>query len=382
MIQTRIYNWAKVDPAKPALIWNSISLNYLSFSNMIEATRQQLERERPSTFGTVVVLGRNLLSVWINVIALRSLGFITVSADSLDQAVSLQLKDIVWVVTAVGEGFPEDDVAKGLNGSTSVFARVKHTRSLPPAPELDHLIAVAGDLSAQGGHILFTSGTTGRYKKVLMAGKNDDDINPTKLAGLVTIDENSVYYGGFFPLYTGAGYGLPLLVWNAGGCVVLEQPLTFENLFKLNTTFTMMIPFHLRALVNKLQRTKAYSRGHFALMTGGSFVPLELADRIRELLTDDLIIAYGSTECSAGMVMSSKYRSSEDLYWFTPAADRVVQVVNQYGEECAVGEEGDVRVLLKETDCHGYLDDPEEQRCDVSRRLLLPGRYGNPPSRR
>src|ERR1017187_2896436 len=108
MIQKKIYEWAKTQPSRQAVIWNTISLDYASFANTIEVVRQRLKGEQPGRDGTAVVLGRNLLSAWINVIALRALGVTTVSLITLTQAISLELNNVVWVVVASTEDLNGD----------------------------------------------------------------------------------------------------------------------------------------------------------------------------------------------------------------------------------------------------------------------------------
>ncbi|HTE77626.1 MAG TPA: hypothetical protein VK653_12940, partial [Xanthobacteraceae bacterium] len=71
MIVERIYEWAKSQPDRPAVIWNDISLNYLSFSNAIRLTCDLFRRENLPVGGNALVLVQSLADAWIIVMALR-----------------------------------------------------------------------------------------------------------------------------------------------------------------------------------------------------------------------------------------------------------------------------------------------------------------------
>ena len=353
MIQKKIYQWAKTQPSRQAVIWNTISLDYASFANTIEVVRQRLKGEQPGRDGTAVVLGRNLLPVWINVIALRALGVTTVSVITLNQAVSLELNNVVWVVVASTE-----DLNGGELGDIP-FGDAKLTWSLPTINRSQQLLAIPQEsFSVSGGHILYTSGTTGTNKKVLLPAEHEDLRNEARIVSM-GLNRDTIYYGSSIPIGTSAGYKTPLSVWHAGGSVVFEQPTAYKNLLDLDITHAFLVPAFLRNLLHHVERAKPFSKRQFTLMTGGSFLALDLAERIKLVLTETLIIGYFSTECAAGPLMSSKYVSKDDLHWLTPDADRSIQVVNEKGEQCADGEEGRLRIESKATDCHAYMDDPK-----------------------
>jgi acyl-coenzyme A synthetase/AMP-(fatty) acid ligase len=351
VIQHRIHEWAKVQPGRPALVWNGRSLSYASFANAIEATRRRLAAAEPPTRGPAMLIGRNLLLSWINLIAVRSLGFDTISAFSPAEAKALDLRNPAWaILTSSGDG---EDLLRQL------FPAARVTVSLPEVDAEATRLAFSSidDRSEVGGHILYTSGTTGTNKKVMLPGSHQRAVDARR-ARMRGWDRDAVYYAGNFTLWTAAGFLMPLGVWHAGGSVILEQPPTLLPVAQAGITGTFLIPPLLRALIEEIERGAiAARRGSYELLLAGSFVALDLVERALQLLTDNVVIAFGSTECQA--IMAARFRSPEDLHWLVPNADRVIEVVDASGRRCGDGEEGDLRIRLEPGEGNAYLDDPE-----------------------
>jgi acyl-coenzyme A synthetase/AMP-(fatty) acid ligase len=119
-------------------------------------------------------------------------------------------------------------------------------------------------------------------------------------------------------------------------------------------TSAFVIPATLSKL---LQARRSGSRLDIELVISGGFLPLAVAEKAIGQLTERLTIVYAATECIA--VLHSEFRSSDDLYWLTPYSERIVQIVDEHGTECPIGEEGELRILLRDTDAAAYLDDEE-----------------------
>src|ERR1700693_1635620 len=98
MIVDRIYEWAKRQPDKTAVIWNDVSLSYRSFSNAIRTACDFFQRENLPVGRTAIVLVPGLLDAWIIVMALRSLGLDTISVYSVEEGEALKIRDVACVV--------------------------------------------------------------------------------------------------------------------------------------------------------------------------------------------------------------------------------------------------------------------------------------------
>ena len=98
MIVSRIYEWAKCQPEKTAVIWNHVSVSYLSFANAIQATIEFFQQENLPAGRTAIVLVYNLLDAWLIIMALRALGLNTISVTSIPAANALKIRDVACII--------------------------------------------------------------------------------------------------------------------------------------------------------------------------------------------------------------------------------------------------------------------------------------------
>jgi len=73
-----------------------------------------------------------------------------------------------------------------------------------------------------GGHILLTSGTTGKYKMVLNTPAIEAEILKQK-AEVVGMNQDTVFSVFDFGPWTGPGYKWAAAPWLAGGTTVIDQ---------------------------------------------------------------------------------------------------------------------------------------------------------------
>ena len=342
MTVERINHWAGVQPDKPALIHNDRPLTYSQLTGAIGAAHAHLADQDLAAGSTAIVLAQDLANAWLLVMAARSLGLTTVAVTSLGGIDGLRVRDVTCVLTA-------DSERSLASGPTPLGAR----------PIVVPLGALGDGATAPDGrwgdHILYTSGTTGGYKKVLVEGGLEARRNQAR-AELSHFTPQSVFHALDFGLWTGIGFKTPSAAWHAGGCVIIDQTdRRFSNFFKHGVTYCQTLPETLRALVAAHPDREA-SDG-LLLRVGGGFTPLALAEQAVRHLSKRLVIGFSATELTA-QVMASEFRTVDDLNWMKPNPGRVVQVVDEEGSVAAPGVEGVLRIQLNELDNRSYLDDP------------------------
>jgi acyl-coenzyme A synthetase/AMP-(fatty) acid ligase len=351
MIINRVYEWAKCQPDKTAVIWSDVSVSYLSFANAIRATFEFFQQENLPVGRTAIVLVHNLLDAWLIVLALRALGLNTISVTPTVAADTLKIRDVACVVVTQTEAAARPDlIADAASGARIVVVPQLH-RTGPP----EDLYACSG--SPFGGHILYTSGTTGVYKKIMMSGEPEDRRNFTR-AQFWSFSRNTVGHFLDFGLWTGIGFKGPLAVWHAGGCVVLDQSDDrFKNFFLHGSNFAHLITPMLKDLL-QTRGPLARPVDGFAITVGGGFLPIDLAEQSIQKLTDRITLQYSVTELIPSP-LRSEFRTKDDLHWLMPTKERLVQIIDENGRECAIDEEGELRIQLSDIDCTHYLDDEE-----------------------
>jgi acyl-coenzyme A synthetase/AMP-(fatty) acid ligase len=351
MIVNRICEWAKSQPEKTAVIWNGVSVSYLSFANAIRATFEFFQGENLAVGRTAIVLVQNLLDAWLIVMALRALGLNTISVTSIAAANALRIRDVACVVVTQTEAALSPGlVAKAPSDAKIVVVPQLLRADLP-------IDSCFWSNNPFGGHILYTSGTTGSYKKLMMSGEHEDQRNLAR-AQLWLFDKNTIGHFLDFGLWTGIGFKEPPAIWHVGGCVVFDQSDDkFKNFFLNGTTFAHLNPPMLKDLL-QTRGPLAHPIDGFALAVGGGPLSIDLAQQALQKLTDRITLYYGATELIRSPLWS-EFRTKDDLHWLMPTNERLVQVIDENGRECAINEEGELRIELSDIDCTHYVDDEE-----------------------
>ena len=355
MIVERIYEWAKSQPHRPALIWNDISLSYLSFSNAIQLTCDPFRREKLPAGSDALVLVQGLADAWIIVMALRALGLNTICIRSNEKPESLAISSVACVVTT------ETEVA-----TYKVLTNSSAARKVVVIPSPIHSIKENQDLLSPpdndrprfGGHILYTSGSTGNYKKVLMRGEFENRRSQVR-ADLYSFHKDTVYHAMDFELWTGPGFKTPSTTWHVGGCVILdERKENFKNFFRFGADFTTLLPWQLKRLLLQARELSGRPVSETTILVAGGLLSSDQAEKCIKELTVKLTSIYSCTELNS-IQLHSHFKPGADPYWFMPTDEKRVQIVDEMGTECPPNREGELRILLTDIDCHKYLDDEE-----------------------
>ena len=350
MITNRIYQWARSQPRNPAVISGDVTISYAAFANAIESARVFLGGQDLQLHQTAIVLSESLLDAWVFIMALRALGLNTACVQSADRVGAIGLRNVACVV------IPEAEASKFASASFerlrtilvpgALFAKIltseppRHPEQAPPF----------------GGHILFTSGTTGTYKKVFLNGHDEERRNMAR-AQAYPLTKNMIYHTGNLALWSSTGFKMPSAVWHTGGCVVMDSERDlYKNFFRRAIDLSILTPSMLRELVQSLG-TGSIHNGCEILVAAG-FLPIELAQETTRRVTNRIGISYGATELATPALLSRSCAEG-DLYWLAPAPNRTVRIVDENGDDCPPGQQGELRIRLMDIDCTSYIDDEE-----------------------
>lgn len=369
MVIDSIYGWAQTAPSKTALVWNGQPVSYLRFARGIEAVRHAMAAHDLPAGSTAIVAIQGLLDGWTTVLALRSLGLLTVAVSDLDEALGLGLEQVSCVVTDPHKAGQSRFMADGWPRARLIRVPVTIYSALSDGPAPHKTVASA----AVGAHLLYTSGTTGTYKLLLQDGAHEAERNAGRAASY-GLDGDSTWYVGYLGLWTAVGYKMPLAVWQQGGCVVFDQRPTWAREFLRSAPCdTVLIPQMVKELLEVVaQEPGERGPGFWRLYVTAGFLPGNQASEVLARLTTALGITYGSTEL-ATPALESRVSSLQDLHWLAPAAGRVVEIVDEQGALCADDVEGQLRIKLTPLDCRAYLNDAEASRKVFRMGYFYPG---------
>jgi acyl-coenzyme A synthetase/AMP-(fatty) acid ligase len=360
-IVDRIHDWARRQPDKPALIHQDRPVSYASLSRMVEARRRFFAAQALPPGGLAVVLVQTLASAWTVVLGLRAAGLDTICVRSAESARALGIDNPACFVMGRGEAHAAAPPARAPTFEIETNAEAEASVGEIPSP------AAGG---AIGGHILYTSGTTGLYKKVRCDPAQEmarlDLAARARGNGPGTVN-NAIDFG----LWTTIGYDQPLSVWSVGGTVVVDQRPDFhQRFFDHGVNKAIILPSSLQTLV-EIQGARGAPRTHCAISVSGGFCPRKTVEQAAALVTDDLTVAYGSTECPS--IARRHYQDTEDHDWLAPALGRTLEVVDDQDRPLADGEEGALRVRLEAGDAQGYLNDEAASARHFRRGGFYPG---------
>lgn len=349
MIIHRIYHWAQLTPQRTALVWNDQAVSYARFARGIDGVRRVFRAHDLPVGSTVVVAVHSLLDCWTVVLALRSLGLNTVAVLNLDNAVTLGLQGVSCVVTDPMKSAHGQPVAQAWPGAVHIKVPNAFYQQITdgPAPTLDSTWPLPGN------HVIYTSGTTGRYKLLMQLAHNE----------LVRMEERALAYGmredepwfvGNLCLWTAVGYRTPLAVWFLGGHVVLDQRENWAECFLRRPCGIILVPDMVAALL--AQSGQSNAPGDWPLWVTAGFISAGQALSVRRQLTTNLHILYSSSELKR-VALIAAVLDVDQMHWLSVAPSRTVEIVDEQGQPCGVGVEGQLRVRLQEEDAMEYLHD-------------------------
>jgi len=364
MIIDRIEAWARSHPDRTALVFNGRELSYRGFADAIWTTYARLAASDPLSRGVVAVLAHDLLNAWILTMAARAAGLTTMAVQSLGTLESLAVRDLAWVLTAQNEPHPPEQGAGAANARRiSVPVQAFGAPAASPPPD---------GTGAIGDYILYTSGTTGTYKKLRLEGRLEDERSRER-GRLWDLTFDTVFHASNFGLWTGMGFRSPSAVWRAGGAVVIDQrPDGPAHVFSHGVNCIHLLPETLKQLLAAHRTRRAPDDEAITLRMGGGFTPLHLARQATAAITRKLIVTFSSTE-TLGSILESRFRSPEDLQWLSLVEDRCAEVVDEEDAPLPAGVEGRLRVRLTELDSHGYLDDEDATARAFRNGFFYPG---------
>lgn len=354
MITKSIYAHALATPKRRAIVWNGTPVSYDRLAQAIESLRTTWKPLALPPGSVAVVAVHSLLECWSVVLALQSLGVVTVCVRTLKEADTLALRQVSCIVLC----------HRKAEANRADLARWPDARHLYLPATLynahsDLALSAPDTFLPGGGHILCTSGTTGSPKKVF----HDAALDVVRCNARIPaegLDSRTVLNTINLGLWTAVGYCRPLPVWHAGGCMVFDQTEQWaRNLGEHGVTHVNTVSGKLTEALERLDPHTARDNGwNFRLAVGGSFLPYAVAQQAREQLTPQIGYSHASTELWL-TTLRSQVETPEDLVWLQPWAGRVVQVAAHDGRPCPDGVEGLLRVQLTPLDYTGYLDAPD-----------------------
>lgn len=358
-----IFAHARATPDRSAVTFRGRTLGYRELAARIVLARGvferlPLDRERP-----IILCVHHLMNAWIAGLALRSLGFTTVSGRTAEDLEQLDLG--VLNVVFVGDE-PWSSVAE---------AAIQARCPIVQAPDLWD-VATAGvapeamarpDDAATGEYILLTSATTGVYKKVLIDPAYEAEEVRDRIDQFPELGPNTVVNMFGFGGWTAIGYFVPMIVWRLGGRVVLDDSLEPWASLTADVTMAYVQPA-LLALILSAPAGRPPRNDAMTLVVIAGVLSEAQWLAARERLTNDVRTTLGSTE--AGCCGVTTIRSREDLIWHQLRPNQA-EIIDENHRPLPDGEVGQMRTRVNRVDY--YLGDETATRAFFRDGYFYPG---------
>ncbi len=228
--------------------------------------------------------------------------------------------------------------------------------------------------------ILYTSGTTGKPKGVMLSYKNifSNIINIEKVVPITHKDRFIVYLPMFHTFTLTATVLMPL--YFGSPIVVIRSILPFSNILKQTLLKRVTVFMGVPEVFNAL--SKANLPWYFmwfnrlkAFVSGGAPLPEATLERMkRKFPKVPLLEGYGLSEASP-IVSVNRLEKQKPLSVGPPLPDYQVKIVNDEFIELPVGEIGEV-IVKGDNVMKGYYKNPEATEETVVNGWLLTGDLG------
>ncbi len=366
MIIERIFEHAHSTPEKIALWDRGQAITYGEFAYWIDHSREYFltQNLRPGSIAVLMEVPCRL-DGWSFDIALRSLGFTTLSVMNQESLNELDVRNIGCVITknpdpvnirSAKEGYVLIRIPDGLFGG-------KPAGAIPDLPPI---------ASPAGSHIRLTSGTTGVRKKVLLTGAVIS-AESRRRGDFWGFAQHSVVNAFAFALWSGLGYYIPQAAWTAGATVVFHQTMDpNRSLLIEGMTHAFFTPATLREFF-ATSKGEIPQNSSMRVIIGGGAVPLELYSAVKDQITQNIYTIVSSTE--AGPWAFTRIEKPEDLRSHTVLPSMEVQVVDEMEKPRPIGEVGAVRIRINGVS--SYVDNEEASRIFFRNGYFYPGDLGS-----
>ena len=284
---------------------------------------------------------------------------LAVASGAVDQAPSV----LATLVIRPGAGATTEVAAPGVRGG-SWWAEALAAASADPLPPR----GIDLDLAM----ILYTSGTTGQPKGVMMSHRNMVTACESVVQYLENTEDDVLL--GVLPLSFGYGLNQVLTSTKVGATVILEKGFTFpgvivQRLRQEKVTGFALVPTIAAILLGMNLQPGSFPHLRYVTNAAAAMSPAHLL-RLQDLLPATRIFSmYGQTECTRTLFLPPEQLRTRPDSVGMAIPNTEVYLVNEAGERVGPGEVGELVVRGGHV-MQGYWEKPED-----TARALRPGAF-------
>jgi len=342
--------FAKEIPAHPAFVEAGRSWSYRQFSDAVEAAGRDLRELQVRPGDRVMVASENSVALGAMLFAIGRLDAWAIavnprlSARELEQIRSHSGARLVIFNSALSKEAADHALRTGATiRSIGPFGGL----GVAPLNEETQAEPVEADAARQVAALMYTSGTTGAPKGVMLSHRNL--LVAAKTSGILRNSGPADRIYGVLPMSHIVGYSILLIATLMHGAtlhvVAKADPAALaEAIAKDGITTLYGVPATYQRLLEykAVKGLSRLARGHLRMMcVAGAPLDLTLKRRMEDEFGIPLLNGYGITECSPGLagVRESRPVEDETVGPFLPGIEhRIVDREGNRVDDGAVGE--------------------------------------------
>ena len=361
MIIDAVAHQALRNPQGVAVCMQNADVSFQIFNRSVNQVANRLKgRLSPGTRVAVMVDNRYLH--WLLLLAVGRLGAVSVSIDPDKHELLL---GVVRPGAVLADRAVTGQYAPAEIRVTSEW--LKETMQSGSAAPLTNVPRLEDPV-----RIALSSGTTGLPKKILF----------THAAALQRAIGGAESYPvrqhrrflSLFGIDTAGGYAMSMRTWLLGGAVCLF-PADPSLLATRNVAGIAGAPRQLQVLLSRLPKDFA-PLPRLSITLGGGRISKELSRQLRQRLSPDVTLTYGSTEAWAVASCPLQLLDRDPDLSGILLPCREVEAISSAGESLPPGEVGEIRIRTPEV-CPGYLEDDEATARSFRNGWFYPGDVGS-----
>lgn len=357
---------ARRNPSQEAIIEGETRWTYRDFLEQIEHLASGFKARNVNPGDRVGLMLYNQKEILACLFALRKIGAVVVPINiqmlPQDIGFSLQNSGVRQLVVA-------DSLYSGI--SHLPLETILVGEAVEGRPNLEELSAsgesleevpIVKSLYTDLALLLYTSGTTGYPKGVMLSEKNIL-ANIAGFEGVVNFSEADRLVVAL-PLFHSYGLTVALTGLTAGASLTLipkfHPKQIVEALVRERATILPLVPTLYSVILDLIDRQGGIDLPHLRFcVSGGASLPVQLLKRIETTLKTTVIEGYGLTETSPVLTVNDPKVGSIPGSVGKQLFNVQLRIVREDGTECAVGEIGEIQVRGDNV-MTGYYNLPEE----------------------
>lgn len=343
MVIKAIFDRSRSEPDRPAMMANGLAYSSAQVARGILAAEAMIKSFHLKPDDRIGIAVRELGKAWLFILAAEKMGHLATALPSESTAGQIGLKGIgLWIADRhVRQSWTgptmwiEDDTKLGFDPQTDLSQRVD-------------------DPTHEVRFVLYSSGTTGVYKRIASRGPTRDARIASAVAEGREADTKRHYIGDFGP-WTAYGYMQVIRGFSVGSLVVFEQRLEpWRAILAHRPTDFFVTPGTALRFLKMLPPDFPRQDDMSVSVSGGALTP-GLLDALQGRLTRKIVQSYGATE--AGLVARTPIYGPDDLLDHALLDTAEIQAVDQNHQPLPLGQEGILRVRRPHM-APGYFEDP------------------------